>query len=140
MDTLSIWKALSKEKCFLGVYPCDLLPDITRTPAAVIINTDPSNKPGEHWVAVYFNENNEAEYFDSFGLPPLKKEILSFLNKFSVRWYYNPHNLQPFYSSTCGLYCIMFLRLRCRGYNFCTIIHLLTKNRHVNDIIVRSIK
>jgi hypothetical protein len=33
-----------------------------------ILNTHPSNAPGEHWLAFFFNSNNKKlEYFDSFG-------------------------------------------------------------------------
>ena len=46
---------------------------------AYIINTDTSDKSGEHWVVIYFRNNNEAIYFDSYGLPPLEDYILPFI-------------------------------------------------------------
>ena len=36
---------------------------------AYIINTDDHDKPGEHWLAVYFDK--DVEYFDCFRLLPL---------------------------------------------------------------------
>ena len=45
---------------------------------AYIINTEKSNKSGEHWVAVIFNNNGKVLYFDSYGLPPLIQKSLSF--------------------------------------------------------------
>ena len=36
---------------------------------AFIANTDPSNKPGRHWVAVYIDADKSINYFDSFGRP-----------------------------------------------------------------------
>jgi hypothetical protein len=34
------------------------------------LNTHPNNKPGEHWLAFFFNSNTgKLEYFDSFGFP-----------------------------------------------------------------------
>ena len=54
----------------------DLLPD--RKPIhtkAYIVNTDLSDDPGEHWVAVYFRDNRVI-YFDSYGMSPDKDYIL----------------------------------------------------------------
>jgi len=73
MNTLEINNSLKKFKTFLGAFPKDKLPK-TRKPCGLIINTDSSNNPGEHWVAIY-TDNNCSEYFDSFGLPPLQEEI-----------------------------------------------------------------
>jgi len=39
------------------MYFADQLPPFIHiVPAAIIMNTDPSNKPGEHWVAVYVSK------------------------------------------------------------------------------------
>ena len=44
----------------------DLLPEEKPLDVkAYIINTDTSDKPGEHWVAIYFRNNGEAIYVDS---------------------------------------------------------------------------
>jgi hypothetical protein len=32
-----------------------------------VCNTDPSTKPGRHWIAIYVDEDGGREYFDSFG-------------------------------------------------------------------------
>ena len=46
----------------------DLLPEEKPLDVkAYIINTDISDKPGEHWVANYFRKNDEAIYFSSYS-------------------------------------------------------------------------
>ena len=51
---------------------------------AYIVNTERSNKAGEHWVVVIFNNNGNVIYFDSHGLPPLETEIIDFRQSFIV--------------------------------------------------------
>jgi hypothetical protein len=53
---------------FGGVYPRGLLPE-TLDQKAIMINTDPHDKPGGHWVCLYVT-SPVVEYFDSYGLPP----------------------------------------------------------------------
>ena len=42
---------------FRGVFPADRFRDqtVAKLPNGYIINTDPSDEPGSHWVAVYVN-------------------------------------------------------------------------------------
>ena len=79
--TTSIINAkLRKLDCFVGTYPRDMLPKtLHQSTAALVINTDTSDKPGQHWVAIYIS-NGHGEYFDSFGLLPLTADIYDFLN------------------------------------------------------------
>ena len=44
-----------------------------------ICNTDPSDIPGQHWIAIALSKAGVGEYFDSVGLPPLKQEFSTFL-------------------------------------------------------------
>ena len=41
--------------CLLGVFARDELPDLTREsrPWCLILNTDPKDQPGTHWLALY---------------------------------------------------------------------------------------
>ena len=70
-------------KSFKGVYAYDKLPlkkIASDEEAYYIINTDPSHKPGEHWVAVY-QLGSKLYIYDSFGressklLPGLLKRL-----------------------------------------------------------------
>ena len=80
MNTIQISNALTKHvKYFQGVYPIDLLPSTLMKPSIIVINLDKHYMSGSHWVAVCFSDSGYAEYFDSYGLPPYKLEIMSFL-------------------------------------------------------------
>ncbi len=64
---------------FLGVFPKDLLPQVDQTPILIVCNTDPHDKPGEHWIAIYVENESYGEYFDSFGLEPTE-HFKTFMN------------------------------------------------------------
>ena len=70
MNTLQIERLLKKDlkskTIFKKVCALDQLEKPT-FPSAYVINSDPSSKPGEHWVAVYFDKRGRGEYFDSYG-------------------------------------------------------------------------
>ena len=102
---------------------------------AYIINTEKSNKSGEHWVAVIFNNNGKVLYFDSYGLPPLHTEIINFLNNHSLSWRYNQQRLQSLQSKVCGLYCIFILDAAARGHNIQKYLQqtFLSTDHHRND-------
>ena len=75
MNTVQLIYALQHDKItckqFVGVFPSDRLPKkMEHYPCGFIANTDPSAKPGTHWVAFYFPSKSEAEFFDSYGYPP----------------------------------------------------------------------
>ena len=58
----------------------------------MVINLDPHDKPGSHWVALYSNfEKNQIYFFDSFGKKP-KKKIKKFINKLAKFMYKKKYN------------------------------------------------
>lgn len=123
MNTKEINTILRHIKSFLGAFPCDQLPKIKKRPASLVVNTDDSNKPGEHWIAIYLPLDGSAEYFDSFGLPPLRNHILTFLYEQSDGFIiYNNQTLQNIASSSCGLFCISYIKMREKHYSFCDVI------------------
>jgi hypothetical protein len=84
---------------------------------AYIIHTDSSDQPGEHWIAIVFDQKNEAIYFDSYGLPPQQQEIVSFMTNNSNKWSFNKQRLQGVFSTVCGLYCLFVLQTAAQGNN-----------------------
>ena len=66
LTTLDILKEINKDsyarRYFVGVFPRNRLPAINTYPASLILNTDPSGRPGEHWVAIYFNKEKEQNF------------------------------------------------------------------------------
>ena len=114
MDTLTIKRLLKTYKCFKGVFPSDQLPYNAPLPLNIIVNTDPSTKPGQHWVCVSINSRGLGYYFDSFGLPPLVKDIFDFINARSTEgWSYNKRIIQDVTSITCGNYCVLYIIFKC---------------------------
>ena len=65
--------AAADSATFLGVFAQDELPQQQQLPAAsfLIVNTDPSSKPGEHWILLWWSDE-ERILFDSYGLLPSK--------------------------------------------------------------------
>jgi hypothetical protein len=141
MNTTAIEKAL-KKRCgrkFLGVYAIDRLPpDLPqRRPLMMICNTDPHDKKGEHWVAIYFGVNGGGEYFDSFGRLP-EHIISSYLNKNCSVWTYNERQLQSVVSYFCGQYCIFYCLYRSVGYDLDNILKCFGKDTGLNDWFVHD--
>jgi len=66
MNTNQIQKLLKNDLYAQNVFKkaCtrDQLQHVTY-PSAYIINTHPSSKPGEHWIAVHFDKNGEATVY-----------------------------------------------------------------------------
>src|SRR6218665_4035570 len=92
MNGARIESILRKDaKCrrvFLGVFPSDRLPNRFDSPALMVCNTDPHDKPGEHWIVIYVEDGSYGEYFDSFGLPP-NAIFRTFLNRHCGNWLFN---------------------------------------------------
>lgn len=68
------------KKNFGGVFPCDGLAARRAGCLYFIANLDPKHLPGSHWVAIAFRKDI-AMYFDSYGRPPMQKNILTFLRR-----------------------------------------------------------
>ena len=76
MNTSEINTLLRKEcgKKFIGVYARDNLPTQLppRRPLLLVVNTDRSNRKGQHWVCMCIEKTGQySEYFDSIGMAPL---------------------------------------------------------------------
>ena len=65
-----------KERYFIlkrWVYLCaaDRLPSsLEFLPCAIIVNTDPNDRPGKHWCVFHFGRNPKGDFSDSFWHPP----------------------------------------------------------------------
>ena len=82
MWTIEIEQNLKHDAYFMGCYSPDLLPSFPNSfPRTLIINTMPSNKEGEHWVALLLKKK-KCYYFDSFELLIMNGNILKFLQRY----------------------------------------------------------
>lgn len=132
MNSNEISDVLGKVPCFKGVYAADEFSKIMKlnrkSPAyAFIINTDPSWKPGSHWVAFYIDGKSEnVEFFDSFGYHPQISFLTSdyfttyysqYVKKKNIRTKFkfktNKQRIQATDSDSCGLFCCMYVYLKC---------------------------
>ena len=120
---------------FRGVYSCDTLPE-GDVRGLLVSNTDPHDKPGEHWIAMYI-DGERGEYFDSFGRAP-NKHFESYMNKHCTIWTFNKKQLQSIISSFCGYYCCMFCMLSCRRVDMTRIVNMFTTDTGFNDCIAHS--
>ena len=122
MNTLEISRVLKEnvhtKHRFLGVFSCDTIPKHPIKDTCFVSNTDPQHLPGQHWVAFYVASTGEVYYFDSFGLPPLSAEFLSFVERSApFKWQRNRIQLQDTSADTCGPHCVHFLIEACRTRN-----------------------
>jgi hypothetical protein len=137
-------KTHSKTKhCFQGIYPINLLPSKhtvwkTGDKKYIIINTDPSYGPGEHWFALCLSKNGVHEYFDSYGQEPSKK-IQKYLGN---NYLYLTYPLQDFLTTTCGQWCMYYILHKCFGGTLSQLIKTLSflrrpfeKDIYINKVI-----
>ncbi len=136
MDNMQIFSILKDTigKGCLGVFPSDRIPSDFVEPCAIVVNLDPSTKPGSHWVAI-FVINNTVDYFDSYGQPPNVRAINNFLKKFKG-CNFNRKRLQGPFSSVCGHYYIYFAVQRWKGVPMDCILNKFSENLEDNDEMV----
>ena len=109
-SSVEIHNILSHIDIYQGVYPCNKIPQVKTFPCVYILNTDTDDKKGEHWVALYFKNQHECEYYDSYGLSIENEYILRYLYNLGFNHYrYNTLQYQDIFSKLCGYYVIAFV-------------------------------
>ena len=83
---------------FIGVYSSNTFPKYVKNNQCFIINTDPTNKPGMHWLGVY-KYKSKFYIFDSFNRP-IKSLSKFFKNKNIVSA--NRDRDESFRQKNCG--------------------------------------
>ena len=140
MNARQIDKIL-RAKCkdmFLGVFPIDRLPQQIphRRPLLLVCNTDPHDKPGEHWI-VLFVHARDGEYFDSYGELP-RRRFKNYMDKFCSNWTRNDMQLQSIISTYCAHYCIFFCLYKYIGYSMKNITDCFLNDTSFNDWLVHK--
>lgn len=121
LNSLQLWESLRNnihtKDIFHGIYALDQLKGLEEVePRLIIVNTDPSYKPGKHWLLFHFNTDGKSvDFFDSLGKMPqdYPKEIKHFLQRWCESIYCVPHRIQPVGSVLCGHYCLYYAY--CKG-------------------------
>ena len=123
---------------FYGTVPCDRLPKTLpqEGPTAYIVNTDPHDEPGRHWIAIW-TEGNVSEIMDSYGLSlevyGTTDTLLEWLNRHSKYQLHNRQSLQSLFSQSCGDYALMYLIDRAEGRSMQQFLNRFKKNDYVNN-------
>ena len=143
MKTQQLNRALRRHrdigKYFIGIFANNRLPSEISAggrggkPLALIANTDPSHKPGKHWVAYFFTDTT-AYYFDSYGLPPSTTSLRKLLTKHRQRQLVFGRRIQG-NGKVCGQYCMYFLLAMVYGYTF----DCFGDDLNANDRLVRRL-
>ena len=89
---------------FNGVYSRDNLPKIKNV--ACVINLDEYFDIGNHWVVLYI-QNNDATYFDPFGVEHIPKQTKTFIGNKNIKT--NIFRIQAYDSIMCRYFCIEFI-------------------------------
>lgn len=74
---------------FIGVFASDTMPRYVSNPVLLICNTDPQDKTGTHWIAIFIDKFGRGEFFDSYGMPPVVKSHYDFLQRNCATWTFN---------------------------------------------------
>ena len=139
MNTLEIETLLKTHPrtrpVFKGVYARNRLPRLLNVPSALVGNTDPDNRAGQHWVAIYIDANARGEYYDPTGRPPDLASYVNFMNKHCRSWTYNTVRVQEEGSDVCGHHCIFYLIHRCAGHTMREVTKILEDPAEATDIV-----
>ena len=80
---------------------------------------------GTHWIALYILDN-DAIYFDSFGVEHIPKEMKNFINNKNITK--NIFRLQTYYSIMCGYFCIGFIGYMLKGKSLTDFTSIFSPN------------
>ena len=110
----------------------------TQPPHTFMVNTDSSNLPGKHWIALYISADGRGEVMDSYGLLP-PTPVQRWLNEHTRRgWIYNRYLLQPPESDSCGQFCVDYLIRRSSTDSMNRVLAPFTANLLANERSVLS--
>ena len=149
IDLMELSKRFLPDKK-VQVIPRDHISKIEISPlgeAYVIMNTDPANKPGEHWIAIYISikRYRSVEIYDSLAEPlpeglidDLKKRLKKHrLPEYLLKLKVNEVKDQDSNAATCGLFSLAFLIDRSNNIDFKEASNY-SKNLNGNDNIVKD--
>ena len=107
-----IWnaKALSKYSKFNGGFSRYNLPNKIKD-GAYVTNLDEYSDVGTRWIALWIN--NDATYFDSFGVEHIPREIKKFIGNKNI--IANIFRIRAYDSIICGYFCIGFIKFMLAG-------------------------
>ena len=143
MNTLEIDTLLKKHPhsrgVFKGVYARNRLPRLLNVPSALVGNTDPDHRMGQHWVAIYIDANSRGVFYDSTGRPPFLRAYVNFMKKHCHTWTYNTVGVQEEGSILCGHHCIFCFIQRYAGHTMTDVTRPLENPVEATDIVQKFV-
>ena len=143
MNDLQINQKLKDVSNYLGSFAIDELDQIKVSlyPSFIVVNLDKRSSGGSHWIALAIYQN-EIFICDSLGgikpsksTPPTIIEFLSpFIKNRNVKI---TRQLQNIYSTTCALFCIVFIKQMSKTNSFDEFIALFTSDCAQNDKLIK---
>ena len=141
MDENEINNQLKNISGYLGTFAVNELDSlfISHYPSFIIINLDERSNDGTHWIAVGMYLNS-VYICDSLGaIVPSSKfptKLINFLYRVGFRRdFYITQQLQSSSSTSCGLYCIFFIKTLSSN-SFSDFLSKFSTNLDLNDLIV----
>ena len=140
LDTLALHEP-SLEPYFVGVFAADTLPTRPRRDRAqaYIVNTDPRDRPGRHWIALW-TDGHVCEKMDSYGLPLTYYQSTPLEDWLVRHWSIvetNSRSLQTFNSATCGHYALKYLVDKSQGKTLRDFLDQFSRYDYVhNDALI----
>ena len=139
MNTLEIDTLLEKHPhsrpVFKGVYARNRLPRLLNVPSALVGNTNPDHRMGQHWEVIYIDANSSGEYCDLTGRPPIFKGLRELDEQTLYDWIYNTVRVKEEGSTVRGHHCIFYLIHRCAGHSMTDVTRLLENPVEATTIV-----
>ena len=123
LTNFEIQKYYHHESKFNGIFSRANLPNKIKN-GAYVINRDEYSDIGTHWIALWMNDN--AAYFDSFGVEHIPKEIKKFIGNKNI--IANIFRIQSYDSIMCGYFCIGFINFMFKGKSLTEYTNLFSPN------------
>mgnify|MGYP001792388432 CR=1 FL=1 len=122
---------------FVGVFAADTLPSspVRSRPQAYIVNTDPKDQPGRHWIALW-TEGDACEKMDSYGLPIQYYNSVPLERWLATHWHWmdtNRQSLQSLHSATCGHYALKYCVDKSQGKTLRDFLNQFTSYDYVTN-------
>lgn len=158
-DVMKQYELVHKDFVFFGPVPMDfryVIPHVGElnvvrlfkkgiTKIGIVFNTDPSTKPGKHWISMFINlhpQIRSISFFDSFAIcpPPVEvQKLMDHIAKQAPKLYgdktftVNCNSIRhQFANSECGVYSINFITESLEGKTFEQIAGNIVRDEEMN--------
>ena len=132
LTNFEIQKYYQNESKFNGVFSRDNLPNKIKG-GTYVINLDEYSDIGNHWIALWINNN--ATYFDSFGVEHIPRETKKFLGNKNI--IANIFTIQAYDSIMSEYFCIGFINFMLKGKSLTDCTNTFSPNNFKkNDDII----